>query len=282
MKGAMRAYYRAAIGKRTQEELTSTLERLALYCQEPDPQAKGATDLAKAMKQFTLWPTSDLLLPLENSVTCLVRVEREKPSRPPWKAFQLVDKRMRSLRLVRHVNNLAKRARDRLTESGESVLGKLERQATLGNADARSLLRDIARLRNNLSAGKTIDWARHEKVLAQFSRTGTVELTCDESTAASQNVRCYARALELIVDDNQREPLRRDSEPLVGWLVGMGHPMAKDLEAFAPKAALFLKGCRRFQDEEKTRLKRKEARERDRRYRERKDSLPEKRRVVTR
>src|SRR5207248_3245687 len=201
--------------------------RFTLYCREPDPQAKGVTDLAKAMRQFTLWPTSDLLLPLENSVTRLVRVEREKPPRPPWRAFQLVDKRMPSLRLVRRVNNLAKRARDRLTESGESVLGKLERQARLGNADARSLLRDIARLRNNLTAGKMIDWAQHEKVLAQFSRTGTVELASDDSTAASQKVRCYARALELIVDDNQREPLREKSEPLVRWLVRIGHPDAK-------------------------------------------------------
>jgi hypothetical protein len=269
MKGVMRAYYRAAIGRRAKEQLTSTLERLVVYCQ------------AKAMKQFTRWPTSDLLLPLENSVTQLVRVEREKPPRPLWKAFQLVDKRMPKLRLVLRVNNLAKRARDRLTESGESVLSKLERQAGARNADARSLLRDIALLRINLSAGKTIDWAQHEKVLAPFSRTGTVELTCDDSTAASQNVRCYARALELIVDDNQREPLRRDSEPLVGWLLGMGHPMAKDLEAFAPKAALFLKAMSRFRDEEETRLKRKAKQERDQRY-ERKDSLPEKRRSVTR
>src|SRR5207247_3716471 len=104
----MRAYYRAAIGKRTKEELTRTLERLPVYCQEPDPHAKGATDLAKAMKQFTLWPTSDLLLPLDNSVARLVSVERDKPPRPCWRSFQLVDKRMPSLRLVQRVSNLAK------------------------------------------------------------------------------------------------------------------------------------------------------------------------------
>jgi hypothetical protein len=282
MKGVRRAYYRAAIGKRAKEELTRTLAGLDKYCREPDPQAKGATDLAKAMKQFTFWPTSDLLLPLENSVMRLVRLERKKPLRPPWKAFQLIDKRMPSLRLVLRVNNLVKRARDRLTKSGESALSKLGRQARAGNLNARSLLRDIALLRNNFSAGKTMDWAQHEKVLAQFSRTRSVELAYSDSTAAPQKVRCYARALELIVDDNQREPLRRNSEPLVGWLVGMGHPMAKHLEAFAPKAALFIKYCGGFRDEEETRLRREAARKRDRRYRARKNSLPKKRRVVTR
>ena len=47
-----RAYYRAAIV----EKLKADLERLAFFCQEPDQQAKGATDLATAIKQLTYWP----------------------------------------------------------------------------------------------------------------------------------------------------------------------------------------------------------------------------------
>src|SRR5947207_857437 len=89
--------FRQFVGQRTKKELSSILELLALYCQEPDPQAKGATDLVKAIKQFTLWPTSDLLKSLEFNVTCLASLERKKPPLPLWRAFQLVDKRMPSL-----------------------------------------------------------------------------------------------------------------------------------------------------------------------------------------
>src|SRR6266446_5469520 len=97
---AMRMYLRSAFGKRTKEELTRALKRLALFCQEPNPQAKGETELAKAMKkQFTFWPTSDLLQQLDFCVQRLASFERKKPPRPPWKAFRLVDKRMPSLRL---------------------------------------------------------------------------------------------------------------------------------------------------------------------------------------
>jgi hypothetical protein len=283
MKGAMRAYCRATTSRqRAKALLTGTLERLSVYCQEPDSQAKGATDSVRAMKQFTFWPRADLLQLLEDSVTFLVGVERKKPPRPLWKAFQLLDKRMPSLRLVLRVDNLVKRAKDRLTESGESVLSKLQRQARARNLNTRSLLRDIELLRNNLSAGKTIDWAQHEKVLAQFSPTGTVELACSDSTAASQNVRCYARALELIVDDNQREPQREKSKLFVCWLLRIGHPAAKDLEAFNYGAASEAASENRLLDGMKTRREHEKARQRDKRYRARKDSLPKKRRVVTR
>jgi hypothetical protein len=232
------------------------------------------------MKQFTLWPRADLLQLLEDSVTVLVRLERKKPPRPPWKAFQLLDTRMTSLRLVLRVNNLVKRARERLTEAGRSALEELSQEHC---EDARNLLHDMARIRENLRDAETIDWAQYERVLLRVSRATSVELASGKNTA-SPEVRCYARVLELLVDhDNEkRERLRRDSEPLVGWLIGMGHPMAKDLEAFAPKATLFIKYCGRFRDEEETRLRREATRKRDRRYRARKNSLPKKRRVVTR
>ena len=57
----------------TKQELISILEKLAFYCQEPDAQAKGAGDLAKAMKQFTFWPTKELLQRVDRCVLFLVR-----------------------------------------------------------------------------------------------------------------------------------------------------------------------------------------------------------------
>jgi hypothetical protein len=265
-----RAYYRAAIVKKVKADL----ERLAFYCQEPDQQAKGATDLATAMKQFTYWPPSDLLKSLEFSVIRLAEFEREKPPHPSWKAFQLVDKRKRSLKLVRRVDKLVKCALERLTEAGRSVLETLLWEQ---GKDAQRLLHDIERVRENLSAARTIDWAQHERVLSKFSPAKSVELACGKN-AASPEVRCYARVLELIVDHKKHEPLRKKSEPLVRWLAQIGHPLAKDLEALNHEAALAEQDSRRLGHLIKTQQKREGARERDRRYRQRKNSLPEKRR----
>lgn len=280
MRGVIRAHYRSAVGRRTEEELTSILDRLALYCQKPDPQAKGATDLAKAMKQLTFWPTSDLLKSLEFSVMRLAKFEREKPPHPSWKAFQLVDKRKRSLKLVLRVDKLVKCALDRLTEAGRSVLETLLWEQ---GKDAQNLFHDIARVRENLSAAKTIDWAQYERVLLRVSHANSVELASGKSTA-SPEARCYARVLELIVDhdNDKRERLRRESEPLVRWLHEIRHPMVKDLETFNREAALAHGDGGRLADLIRIRIKREAKQKRDRRYRERKDSLPEKRRSVTR
>ena len=84
MKGLNRSDYREAIGK----GLSCILERLRVYCQEPDQKAKGATDLTTAMKQFTHWPPNDLLKSIEDGVICLVKDERVKPPRPLWTAFR--------------------------------------------------------------------------------------------------------------------------------------------------------------------------------------------------
>src|SRR5262249_1321731 len=109
----------------------------------------------------------------------------------------------------------------------------------------------------------------------------SVELACDKTTA-SREVRCYARALELIVDHDNREPLREKAEPLVRWLTEIDHPMAKDLGAFNHKVAFDVMDGKRLANLIRPQKGREAARKRDRRYHQRKDSLPEKRRAVTR
>ena len=55
---------------------------------------------------------------------------------------------------------------------------------------------------------------------------------------ASDDASCYARALELIVEDYQFEPLRRYSQPLAEWLIEIGHPERWKFEALHHDAAM--------------------------------------------
>jgi hypothetical protein len=59
---------------------------------------------------------------------------------------------MPSLRLVLRVNNIVKRAGEKLAEAGgESVLSKAAREARAGVAEAQNLLRDIALQKQSLT-----------------------------------------------------------------------------------------------------------------------------------
>jgi hypothetical protein len=204
--------------KLAKERLFLRLEWLARSCKPPDTARR------------TIWPDRGFLRDLENEVMFLIATERKEQPSPAWKGFQLLNKRLQSLQLVLRVNNLVKRARERLEEAGERPLNKLQRQAERGDEGARKLLRDIAAIRDGQNAAKKIDWTQHERALAQFSRTRSVEPSYGRS--APLESRCYARALELVVDDYRRKPLRDKSWPLVKWLARIGHPEAKSLCAF--------------------------------------------------
>ncbi len=237
------------------------LKRLDNYCREPDTRMKR--------KQFTRWPSAGDFEGLMMNVEFYCETRRAR-----WKTLQRLDRRIPSLRLVLRVNNLVKRAKDRLAEAGESCVGVLRRQAISGKKDADALLRDIARVRKNLKAAKEIDWTQHEKVLGQFSRTQTVELSCGRS-AAPPEVRCYARALELIVD-NYRYELQTGPDALISWLNRIDHPAAQELLALNHIVAFRAKRRKQFMIDYELQRKREACRERVRRYRA-KNSLPKKR-----
>jgi hypothetical protein len=239
------------------------LRRLDKCCREPNPAAKGR-------EQFTQWPDSGDF----EGIMLHVPWGRR---RPRWKTLERLNKRQPSLRLVWRVNRLIERAKQRLTEANESHLGVLQRQAASGRNDAKNLLRDIAQLRKNLGAARRTDWTQHEKVLAQFSPTRSVELAC--GLTAPPKVRCYARTLELIVDDERYE-LETRPGALLWWLDQIGHPAAQDLLALNHIVALRARQRKQNIEKYRSEQKRKAGRERVKRHRAR-NSLPQNRYTVS-
>ena len=126
MKGSARMYSLATCGKKPARQWFSAPKRLAVCCLAPDPQAKQAIALDAAMKQWTWWPSDDLLKHIKDSVLTLASTERKYPEKRPWKAFVLVARRMPGLQLLKHLNELVERARERFTEAGFSDLETLE------------------------------------------------------------------------------------------------------------------------------------------------------------
>jgi RNA polymerase sigma factor (sigma-70 family) len=116
-------YWRTGVtGKRARKEfeerLKENLGNLSLYCQPPKPYEKGTYDLYEAMKQWTWWPDFFQLLRIEDDALALALSERKFPSRRIWKALELANKRHRKLHLIKHINDLVRRATERFRESG--------------------------------------------------------------------------------------------------------------------------------------------------------------------
>jgi hypothetical protein len=128
------------------------------------------------------------------------------------------------------------------------------------------LLRDIASIRGDQDAARKINWTQHETALARFSRTRTVEPAYGRS--APVEFRCYARALELIVDDYRRKPLRDKSWPIIEWTARIGHPEAKTLCAFDDVAAWVVQQEQAALQGKSALQKRGKGRERTARHRE--------------
>jgi hypothetical protein len=237
--------------KLARERLFLRLNKLAGCCKAQDTPWPG-----------TIWPDEAFLRSLEEDVMLLIATERKNPPSPAWKAFQLLDRRMPKLLLVKRVDSLVKRAQDRLEEAAQHPLSKLEQQAECGDENARKLLRDIAAIRDGQDAAKKIHWTEHERALAQFSRTRSVEPSYGRS--APPEFRCYARALELIVDHYRRKPLR--SWPLTEWTARIGHPGAKSLLQFDDPTGFIIEEAA-WRGESAFR-RREKVRERVRRHRE--------------
>jgi hypothetical protein len=95
------------------------------------------------------WPGREFLWDIEHNVLVLAKHERARQLVPAWRAFKIVDKRVRALRLVQRVDNLAKRAMERLKDAGESELAKMARNPD--DVATQCFVRDLAGQKKNLA-----------------------------------------------------------------------------------------------------------------------------------
>jgi hypothetical protein len=254
MKGPLRKYYHLAFGNRAEKRLITALEKLPLYCQAPDPKAESATDLHEAMKQWTWWPQEDSLGQIKDSVLTLARTERRNPERRPWEMFELVDRRKSKLRLVERVNDLVGHAKDRFIEANFSDLEALSWERDKDKS-AQNLLRDIDRIKEDVAAARTIDWAQYKDILSKVLDEECLLNVSGNDVALA----CYARVLELIVGHRKWGKIRKDSEALVYWLLEIGYPGMSDrngLEQFNRAASFrwIWERARRLQQKRESKL----------------------------
>jgi hypothetical protein len=302
MKGMKRVYFRAAFASRLENaktELRHTLAALEKACLSPQPRAR-TSNLHEALKYKTWWPSAELLAALNSSVCTLAMLERKTVPKPLWKAFGLVSQRWTGYSLVSRLNTLVLRARKRLEEVGESDLEKIRRE---GNVDAfvlrarklleaegkralkrfcevdaeskraletNAFLTDLERIQKNLKAAAKIKWQDYEHFLFAPRANKPIELAC--KLPAPSAVSCYARALEIIVDDQFRERSREEARPFLEWIARLGNRSYSDMTAWDGFASFVSKAETRRIAEEPISRRRNLTRARVREYRERKIS----------
>jgi hypothetical protein len=101
-----------------------------LHCWLP-----GSSSLKKI--DLTLWPGGELLEQLNSVVMDLFLTRRRHLPHPYWKAYKWVNKLLPKIQLVRTVDQLVGRARNRLREAGETYLMRLNREAHKGSTQAQ-------------------------------------------------------------------------------------------------------------------------------------------------
>jgi hypothetical protein len=241
----------------------------------PERQIAAETDdFHRAMTLKTSWPSTGVLIDLDSSVRRLAMCDREKLPEPLWKAFEHVNKRWPGFQLIRRLNGLVSRARKLLEEAGESDLTRLLREVRGSGQcvlEVMSFLLDLRSIEKDSKKAAKITWQKYEHFLFHASVKKRIQLACGDAPA-SPRVTCYSRALEIILDDHRRKPLRDEARSLLEWIANLGNVAYSDVlksDEFAMWAAA-VKTWRAA--EENAERKRKQGRERQRRLRARKIS----------
>jgi hypothetical protein len=272
MKGVSRVYYRAAVKKPAKQQLQDALSMLVNRCMPPRQAPPGTDDLHRAMMKMTIWPASDLLAALDSSIKRLAMLDREKVPEPLWKAFELVNRRWPGFGLIRCLDGLVSRARKLLEEAGESDLTSVRREARdsgEGASEAKRFLADLREFQKDPRTAAKIEWLRYKRFLFGPGLNKRVQLWCGDETA-SLRVRYYARALEIIVDDDLREPLRNNARPLLEWIAHLRNPAYSDVLRWDDFMRWVAERNARQAAEERAERERRQGRERQRRFRARK------------
>jgi len=130
--------------------LLCELDRLRVYCQPVENQkAKDENAEEPWWERHVQWPGREFLWDIERNVLVLASYERARQIVPKWKAFKIVDKRVPALRLVQRVDNLARRAMERLKDVGESELAKMAWDPN--SVATRCFLHDLVLQKKNLA-----------------------------------------------------------------------------------------------------------------------------------
>ena len=253
-------------------QLPNTLKILETKCTGPRQAPAGASDLARAILRMTSWPRSDDLSALDSRVKTLSLSDRKKVPKPLWKAFELVNQRWPGFRLIHRLDALVSRARNLLKEAGESDLMWVRREAHGSGErvlEAKKFLADLRRIQKDPKTAAKIKWEHYERFLSRPGLNKGVQPWCGDHPA-SAGVVCYARALEMIVDDEYHRRFLDDAEPLLRWITQLGNPAYSDVL----KRDDFMEGIpKRLAEraaEERVEHRRAQARQRLRRFRSRK------------
>jgi len=130
--------------------LLCQLDRVKGYCQPvQNEKAQDQNAEEPLWEQHVRWPGREFLHDIESNVLVLAKHERARQIVPAWKAFKIVDKRVPAFRLVQRVDNLAKRAVERLKDAGESELAKMARDPD--DVATQCFLHDLVLQKKNLS-----------------------------------------------------------------------------------------------------------------------------------
>ncbi|HEU5247210.1 MAG TPA: hypothetical protein VFU09_08990 [Candidatus Udaeobacter sp.] len=167
---------------------------------------------------MTFWPSEAELQELDLAVMELEMLEREKPPTPFWKAYELVNRRLPGIGLISGVNALVNRASQRLKEA-ESDLERLRRKASDDVPEAKRLLKGLQAIYKDASNASTFQWEDYEGLF-----DGNKPFRLPYGDSAPRGVRCYMRALQLIVDDLHYRQLLFQARPLLKWIVNRGNP----------------------------------------------------------
>jgi hypothetical protein len=161
--------------------------------------------------KVTFWPLKDELRKLDQAVIDLAVICRKKHF-PPWKSYKAVNVRWPGIRLVPRVQALVKRARKILKDIGGSGIERLKREADAGVPEAIQLrkdLNDLLAFRRDPSNAPEIKWQDTET-----------------------SMKCYTRAVELVVDELRWQPLLERAQPLLRWIAFLGNRDFVDLLRF--------------------------------------------------
>jgi hypothetical protein len=190
----------------------------------------------RTVSQSAPWPSATELIRLDYAVRDLAMSQRKKKWLLGWETYELVNKRWPKLKLVKRLNLLVGRARDRLKDAGESELERIRREAFEGAPKAKRLLEHFESIQVDTNKAAEIGWQNYKQLLF---KPGSYRLACDApepqlrrsgfsynsaSISEPSRERCYASALEIFTDDLRYEPLRDKAYPLLSWIAIHDNP----------------------------------------------------------